>query len=142
MSSQPSIASNEAITQPLWLAHVLGRALPPEGTTFRIGHASFLMRKGIPRAKAVLTESQSQTRDSFDFIWRGADRFTSAASFGRLIDGIFAQGVLHHTDSTEREIRALPDKLTPGDEFFSTSTDGRARSVNSLMTTCEPSFNR
>lgn len=85
-SSTPCVRSEPAMTPPQWLADVLGVGLPPEGGSIAIAGAKFVMRDGILRAAAAVSDAQAQTRDSFAFIWSGADRFQSEESLSILAE--------------------------------------------------------
>lgn len=67
-----------------WLADLLGARLPAEGGEIALAGKPFIMRGGILRALAEDTSTQTQTRDSFAFIWDTRERFQSDAH----IDGL------------------------------------------------------
>lgn len=69
---------------PDWLEGVLGARLPREGGTVALGDTPYLMRGGILRAIAADSASQTQTRDSFSFIWSNKERFQSDESLAML----------------------------------------------------------
>jgi SAM-dependent methyltransferase len=71
---------------PDWLEGVLGTPLPREGDTVAIRGTSYAMRGGILRAASDDSATQSQTRDSFSFIWSNKDRFQSDDSLAMLGD--------------------------------------------------------
>ena len=52
------------------------------------------------------------------------------------IDVIYAQGVLHHTDSTESALRAATQKLRSGGRFLFYVYRKKGPSANSRMITC------
>lgn len=62
-----------------WLATVLGRPLPAEGGVLDIGKLRFVMRDGILREEAILSERQSQTADVFSYKWRRGDTFDTSS---------------------------------------------------------------
>jgi arsenite methyltransferase len=55
-----------------------------EGETFQVGGADFIVRAGIPRARALYSSSQSQTEETFGFKWKKRDTFESPASLTRM----------------------------------------------------------
>lgn len=66
------------VIQPDWLAGVINNAT-------RSG-AGFVMRDGILRAEALLSQSQANTQRSFASLWEDRGRFTSEASLAVLRD--------------------------------------------------------
>ena len=86
MSSTLSAASERAVLPTAWLERVLGVRLPGEGGAVEIQGARYVMRDGILRAAAEVSATQAHTRDSFSFIWSGADRFQSAEHLRTLGD--------------------------------------------------------
>lgn len=74
MSLMPSGRSEPKM--PAWLADLLGGALPgEEGAATDLRGRRIVLRGGIPRAELPLSDTQTQTKDSFAFIWSGSDRF-------------------------------------------------------------------
>lgn len=73
MSQTLSAASRHA---PDWLGKLLGASLPSaEGESVDLRGRKIVMRGGILRAEQPQSGTQSQTKDSFAFIWSGKDRF-------------------------------------------------------------------
>ena len=60
---------------PVWLETALGVRFPPDGGRLTIAGRDFVMRSGIPRAVAGLSDTQEQTQQVFGFIWDSRDRF-------------------------------------------------------------------
>jgi len=69
---------------PGWLKGVLGVESLDEGSLFRLGHQTFVVRNGIPRSQAVLADAQAQTGEMFGFKWKKRDTFDSPASLARM----------------------------------------------------------
>lgn len=79
MWSKPSGVSDLSSVQPAWFGRLLGVTFPAEGESLNLNGARYVMRQGIPRAEALLSETQAQTRDTFEYIWSGTERFQSKA---------------------------------------------------------------
>lgn len=87
MSSTPSARSEPALakarTQPAWLWEILGVEGPWPGER-RIAGRSFVVRDGIPRSRALLSDAQAQTEEAFGFKWKKRATFESPASLARM----------------------------------------------------------
>lgn len=81
MSSAPSSPSEHPL--PDWFWEYIGQPGPWEGER-PVGGQAFLLREGIPRSKALLSEAQAQTEETFGFKWQQRDTFESPASLARM----------------------------------------------------------
>src|SRR5437868_3329237 len=83
MSSTPSAISNghsEAKTQlPMWFWDYLDVDGPWEGER-EVRGQTLVLRRGIPRSLAALSQEQAQTEEAFGFKWKKRDTFDSPAS--------------------------------------------------------------
>jgi SAM-dependent methyltransferase len=68
---------------PDWLWEQLGEAGPWSGRR-DIGGQPFVVRDGIPRSEALLSNAQAQTEETFGFKWKKRDTFESPASLARM----------------------------------------------------------
>lgn len=66
---------SEAFSQPAWLWELLGVRAPEEGGSLLAHGVGLTMLGGIPRAEALVSDAQSQTRDAFGFKWAKRDTF-------------------------------------------------------------------
>jgi arsenite methyltransferase len=82
MSSPVSSASRAR--PPAWLWEVLGAAPAPEGARLTLGGQHFEIRGGIPRSRAALDSSESQTGETFAYKWRQRETFESPAALARV----------------------------------------------------------
>ena len=74
-----TLSARSEIAQPEWLWSYLG----VDGTwggSRAIGDQEFVIRGGIPRQQALLTDAQAQTEETFGFKWKKRDTFDSDAS--------------------------------------------------------------
>lgn len=81
MSSIRCAPSDRAM--PVWLWDVLGGAGPWQGRR-EIAGQPFVIRDGIPRSEALLSNAQAQTEETFGFKWKKRDTFESPASLARM----------------------------------------------------------
>lgn len=82
MLRMQSLASDTMM--PDWLWRYLGIAAPVEGTAWSMTGHDFIMRDGIPRATATMTEAQAQTEQTFGFKWHQRETFESKESLARM----------------------------------------------------------
>lgn len=71
-------ADTEAM--PAWLLETLGIARPGEGERIELNGAAWVVRDGMLRACATLSDSQDQTGRTFAFKWGRRDTYESADS--------------------------------------------------------------
>lgn len=84
MSSTPSARSEAAgPSQPGWFWDYLGTGGPWQGER-PVGEQPFVIRDGIPRSLALLSDAQAQTEEAFGFKWKKRETFESAASLARM----------------------------------------------------------
>lgn len=69
---------------PPWLAQLIGLDGLQEGGQITLGGEPFELRDGILRQRAVVSERQAQTSDTFGFKWHKRDTFESEASVARM----------------------------------------------------------
>ncbi len=69
---------------PSWLWDVLRTNEQNDGAKFAVNGQPFLMRAGIPRSQALLSEAQAQTEEAFGFKWKKRDTFESTTSLTRM----------------------------------------------------------
>ena len=69
---------------PPWLAQLIGFNGLAEGGQITLGGEPFELRDGILRQRAVLSERQAQTSETFGFKWHKRDTFESEASVARM----------------------------------------------------------
>jgi ubiquinone/menaquinone biosynthesis C-methylase UbiE len=81
MSSAPSSPSERRL--PDWLWDYIGQDGPWEGDR-DIGGQPFVVRDGIPRSKALVSDAQAQTEETFGFKWKQIDSFDSPSSLARM----------------------------------------------------------
>lgn len=67
-----------------WLWRVLRTNEQGDGANFAVNGQPFVMRAGIPRSQALLSEAQAQTEEAFGFKWKKRDTFESATSLARM----------------------------------------------------------
>lgn len=83
MSSTPSVHSEDRIAAgrelPQWFWDYLGTVGPWPGVRLIDGQP-FVVRAGIPRSQALLSNAQAQTEEAFGFKWKKRDTFDSDAS--------------------------------------------------------------
>ena len=73
------------MTPPSWLAQLVGISDGlAEGAELTLDGESFELRDGILRQRAVLSERQAQTSETFGFKWHKRDTFESEASVARM----------------------------------------------------------
>jgi arsenite methyltransferase len=68
---------------PDWFWDYLGQPGPWEGER-DIGGQAFVVRHGIPRSTALLSEAQAQTEETFGFKWKKRDTFESPTALARM----------------------------------------------------------
>jgi len=82
-SSTPSVRSEAGTlterTLPQWFWDYLSADGPWSGERL-IGGQPFVIRDGIPRSLALLSDAQAQTEEAFGFKWKKRDTFDSPAS--------------------------------------------------------------
>jgi arsenite methyltransferase len=69
---------------PAWLAQLVGAAELAEGAKVTLRGEAFELRDGILRQRAILSERQTQTAETFGFKWRKRETFESDASVARM----------------------------------------------------------
>lgn len=69
---------------PPWLAQLIGLDGLQEGGQITLAGEPFELRDGILRQRAVVSERQAQTSDTFGFKWHKRDTFESDASVARM----------------------------------------------------------
>lgn len=69
---------------PPWLAQLVGADGLQEGSELVLGGEPFTVRDGILRQRAVVSDRQAQTSDTFGFKWHKRDTFESTASVARM----------------------------------------------------------
>lgn len=67
-----------------WFLDFLGVSRLAEGRKFSFGGQTFVVRDGIPRSSAVVSNAQAQTSEIFGFKWKKVDTFDSPASLARM----------------------------------------------------------
>lgn len=80
MPLEQGLPNNEDLVQLSWIGKLLGVMISGEGERFKVGQQQFVVRNGIPRSEKLLSETQSQTKDAFGFIWSESTRFKSEKS--------------------------------------------------------------
>lgn len=86
MSSTPSArfeGAAPARALPGWFWNYLGADGPWQGDRL-IGGQEFIIKDGIPRSRALVSDAQAQTEETFGFKWKKRDTFESAASLARM----------------------------------------------------------
>lgn len=73
MSPMPSLHSD--VSLPEWLWRYLGLAAPEESAEWLQGGQPFVMQRGIPRSRALVSSAQEQTEQVFGFKWQKRDTF-------------------------------------------------------------------
>jgi SAM-dependent methyltransferase len=88
MSSSPSARSDHQL--PSWFWDYLGQRGPWSGERDIRGQR-FIMRDGIPRSQALVSDAQAQTEETFGFKWKKRETFDSAASVARMREWLIAR---------------------------------------------------
>jgi SAM-dependent methyltransferase len=73
---------------PTWFWDYLGCEGPWSGERL-IGGQPFVIRDGIPRSRALLSDAQAQTEEAFGFKWKKRDTFDSPASLAGVRKWLF-----------------------------------------------------
>ena len=68
---------------PGWFWDYIGQDGPWDGER-EIGGQTFVTRDGIPRSKALLSDAQAQTEETFGFKWKKRDTFESPTALARM----------------------------------------------------------
>lgn len=68
---------------PDWLWEYLGVPVPAQ-SSYDLNGQPFVMRDGIPRSQALISDSQAQTEETFGFKWQKRDTFDSEVSLAHL----------------------------------------------------------
>ncbi|MGH8196511.1 MAG: class I SAM-dependent methyltransferase [Woeseiaceae bacterium] len=82
MSSNLSTASE--CSAPQWMWRYLGVPPTGEGQRFRLRDQEFIVEGHIPRSRALLSEAQTQTLETFGFKWHKRDTFESVESLNNM----------------------------------------------------------
>lgn len=72
------------MSAPAWLPALVGVDELPEGAQLTLRGEAFEVQDGILRQRAVVSERQAQTSDTFGFKWAKRDTFESDASLARM----------------------------------------------------------
>jgi arsenite methyltransferase len=72
------------MSAPGWLPGLVGVDALPEGARLTLRGEAFEVQDGILRQRAVVSERQAQTSDTFGFKWHKRDTFESDASLARM----------------------------------------------------------
>jgi arsenite methyltransferase len=72
------------MSAPAWLPGLVGVDELPEGARLNLRGEAFEVQSGILRQRALVSERQAQTADTFGFKWHKRDTFESEASLTRM----------------------------------------------------------
>lgn len=72
------------MTDPPWLADLIGSDLPADGGRVTLGGVAYVRRDGLLRAESLTDVRQQQTGDAFGFKWAKRSSFDSPQSLARM----------------------------------------------------------